>query len=93
MILFVWGLLLVSILLGGLWSLTPLSTNRSTQRKPLTCRNSLTKLYHIMLDRVHVARAGFEFTTLGMIGTNCIGSCKSNYHTIGITTVPILLGA
>ena len=26
--------------------------------------------------------AGFELTTLVVIGTDCIGSCKSNYHTI-----------
>jgi hypothetical protein len=30
------------------------------------------KLYHIM----------FELTTSVVIGTDCIGSCKSNYHTI-----------
>jgi hypothetical protein len=29
---------------------------------------------------------GFYLTTLVMIGTDCIGSCKSNYHTI--TTAP-----
>jgi uncharacterized protein (UPF0276 family) len=52
----------------GLWGLAPLSTilqlyhgvhfigggNQSTQRKSLTCRNSLTKLYHIMLYQVHL---------------------------------------
>ena len=32
------------------------------------------KLYHIMLYRVHL---GFELTTLVVIGTDCIGSCKS----------------
>ena len=44
------------------------------------------KLDHIMLYRVHLAWAGFELTTLGMIGTDCIGYCKSNYHTITTTT-------
>ena len=34
--------------------------------------------------------AGFELTTLGVIGTDCIGSCKSNYHKITTTTVPKL---
>jgi predicted GTPase len=29
---------------------------------------------------------GFELTTLVGIGTDCIGSCKSNYHTITTTT-------
>ena len=36
------------------------------------------KLYHIMLYQVHIAWAGFELRTLVMIGTDCIGSCKSN---------------
>ena len=29
----------------------------------------------------------FELTTSVVIGTDCIGSCKSNYHTITVTTV------
>jgi hypothetical protein len=37
------------------------------------------KLYHIMLYRV-----GFKLTTL--IGTDCIGSYKSDYHTITTMT-------
>ena len=39
-------------------------------------------LSHIMLYRVHLVWAGFKLTTLVVIGTDCIGSCKSNYHTI-----------
>jgi hypothetical protein len=31
-----------------------------------------------------------ELTTSVVIGTDCIGSCKSNYHTITTTTVPLL---
>ena len=31
---------------------------------------------------------GFELATLVVIGTDCIGSCKSNYHTITTTTAP-----
>jgi len=27
-------------------------------------------------------RTGFKLTTLVMIGTDCSGSCKSNYHPI-----------
>jgi hypothetical protein len=33
-----------------------------------------SKLYSIMLYRVHLAWAGFELTTLVVIGTDCIGS-------------------
>jgi hypothetical protein len=40
------------------------------------------KLYHIMLYRVHLALSVIEITTIMVIGTDCIGSCKSNYHTI-----------
>jgi hypothetical protein len=36
-------------------------------------------LYHI---------TWFELTTLVVIGTDCIGSCKSSYHTIKATTAP-----
>ena len=31
-------------------------------------------------------RSRFELTTSVVIGTGCIGSCKSNYHTIMVTT-------
>ena len=41
------------------------------------------KLYHIMLTWT-----GFEITTLVVIGTDCTGSCKSNYHTIMTTIAP-----
>jgi hypothetical protein len=48
------------------------------------------KLYHIMLYRLHLAWAEFELTTLVVIGTDCIGSYKSNYHTITTTTAPVI---
>ena len=32
----------------------------------------------------------FKLTTLVVIGTDCIGSCTSNYHTIMTTTAPYL---
>jgi hypothetical protein len=35
---------------------------------------------------------GFEFTTLVVIGTDCIGSCKSNYNTIKTTMVTKIKG-
>jgi hypothetical protein len=38
-------------------------------------------MYYIMLYPVHLTMSGIEFTTLVVIGTDCTGSCKSNYHT------------
>ena len=35
-------------------------------------------------------RVGFELTTLVVIGTGCIGSCKSNYHTSTTMTTPTI---
>ena len=46
------------------------------------------KLYHLMLYRVHLTWAELELTMLLVIGTDCIGSYKSNYHTITTTTPP-----
>jgi hypothetical protein len=44
-------------------------------------------LYHIMLYRVHLVWVGFELM-LVVIGTDCIDSSKSNYHTITTMTTP-----
>jgi hypothetical protein len=49
--------------------------NRSTQWKPPTCRKSPTNF----ITWCCFVCAGFELTTLVMIGTDCICSCKSNY--------------
>ena len=46
------------------------------------------KLDHILLYRVHHAWAGFELTTLVVIGTDWTGSWIYNYHTITTTTAP-----
>ena len=55
---------------------------RGNQRKPQVT----DKLYHIMLYTS--PRSRFELTTPVVIGTDCIGSCKSSYHTITATTPP-----
>ena len=44
------------------------------------------KLCHLMLYREYLDWAGFELTFFVFVGTDCVGSCKSNYHTITITT-------
>ena len=48
--------------------------------------------YHIILNRVHLTRVGFELTTLVVIGTDCIGRRKSNYHTITTMTALFFWG-
>jgi hypothetical protein len=51
------------------------------------------KLYHIVLYRVHLSWAAFELSTLVMIGIDCIGSYKSNYHTIMTTMALFIWGS
>ena len=46
------------------------------------------KIYHVILYRVHIAMSEFKLTTIVVIDTDCICSCKSNYHTIATSTVP-----
>ena len=46
-----------------------------------------------MLCRIEYTATGvgFELTTLVVIGSDCIGSCKSNFHTITTTMVRLSL--
>jgi hypothetical protein len=47
------------------------------------------QFYHIMLHRVHLAWAEFKPTIAVVIDSDCIGSCRPNYHTITIPTDPM----
>jgi hypothetical protein len=47
------------------------------------------KFYHMLCTSPW---SRFELTTLVVIVTDCIGSCKSNYHTITATTTPTSIG-
>jgi len=60
--------------------------NRSTRRKLPTYRKSLTNFITQCCIGYTSQWAGVELTTLVVIGTDCTGSCKSNYHTTTTTT-------
>ena len=60
------------------------------RRNPPTCRKSLTHYITKCCIEYTSPCAGFEFTTSVVIGTDCTGSCKSNYHTITTTMAPAI---
>ena len=62
----------------GLWCLTPLSTIIQLY---IVAVSFIGGGYRSPRDNYWQTCAGFELTTLVVIGTDCIG-CKSNYHMI-----------
>ena len=67
----------------GLWCLTPLSFTNKTDCNDIT-ENIVENVAKHPSTNHH--KLGFGLTKLVVIGIDCMGSCKSNYHMI--TTAP-----
>ena len=62
------------------WRSVVLMEETEDPEKTIDLPQVASKLYLIMLDTSPSTR--FELTTSVVISTDCIGSCKSNYHAI-----------
>jgi hypothetical protein len=75
--------------------LTSSKVNFNTEKpenpeKTIVLSRVTDKLHHIILYTLPWSR--FKLTTSVVIGTDCICSCKSNYHTITARTASLRIG-
>ena len=61
------------------WSVLLVEETRAPRENYQPVTSHWQNLLH---NIVHLDLSGFELTTSVMIGTDCTGSCKSNYHMI-----------